>query len=174
MLIKIIYVVTIIILNSTSSWAVEKPAVIFFKVMTLETAQNLTPCILNDCREKRYEVAVSVVDRFGNLQITSRDGFDVGHTPETAQRKAWVAVSFNSDTLTFAEETNAETAASRVRFIANALMLGIGVPVQSRDSILGAIGASGAPSEFRNNECARVGIDSIPNSLEFLNVPKSD
>ncbi len=167
MLIKIIFAVAIIILNSPSSQAEEKPALISFKVMTLETAQKLAQATLDDCRKKGYQVAVSVVDRFGNLQVTLRDRFAGGHSPETARRKAWTAVSFRSDTLTLSEETKAGTAASGVRLIQDVLMIGGGVPVESGGSVVGAIGVSGAPGGVRDDECARVGIESIADLLEF-------
>ena len=167
MLKNLILVIVIIFLSSSSPHAEEKPALISFKVMTLETAQKLAQATLNNCRDRGYQVAVSVVDRFGSLQVTLRDSFAGGHSPETARRKAWTAVSFRSDTLTLSEETKAGTAASGVRLIQDVLMIGGGVPVESGGSVVGAVGVSGAPGGIRDDECARVGIESIADLLEF-------
>ena len=60
---------------------------------------------LNSCRSKGYQVAVSVADRFGVLQVTLRDQFAGPHTPDTALRKAWTAVTFRTDTLELGELT---------------------------------------------------------------------
>jgi uncharacterized protein GlcG (DUF336 family) len=46
-------------------------------------------------------------------------------------------------------------------------MIGGGVPVESGGSVVGAIGVSGAPGGVRDDECARVGIESIADLLEF-------
>ena len=167
MLRNLILITGMMTLISFASQADEHPALISFRVMTLETAQKLAQATLDDCRKKGYQVAVSVVDRFGNLQVTLRDRFAGGHTPETARRKAWTAVSFRTDTETLSEETKAGVAASGVRFVAGALMVGGGVPVESGGSIVGGVGVSGAPGGIRDDECARVGIENIADLLEF-------
>ena len=145
----------------------DQPALISFKVMTLETAQKLAQATLNDCREKGYQVAVSVVDRFGTVQVTLRDRFAGVHTPETARRTAWPALRFRTDTRTMWEQTKAGAPASGIRFVQDALMAGDGVAVEAAGSIVGGIGVSGAPGGDVDDECARVGIESIANLLEF-------
>ena len=156
---------TVIMVSSVH--ADDQPALISFKVMTLETAQKLAQATLNDCRKKGYQVAVSVVDRFGTVQVTLRDRFAGVHTPETARRKAWTAISFRTDTMTMWEQTKAGTSASGIRFVQDALMAGGGVPVEAAGSIVGGIGVSGAPGGDVDDECARVGIESIADLLEF-------
>ena len=167
MLIKIIFGGAIFILNPTSIWAKETPALICFNVMSLGPAQKFTKATLNDYRENDPRIAFSAACRSGNLQTILRNGFYGGHKHETVQHKAWAAFRFCSDTPTRTKETKSGTAAPGVRFIPQALILGGAVPVQSGGLIVGAIGATGAPRGFRDDECARVGIDSIRNSLEF-------
>ena len=145
----------------------DPPALVSFKVMALETAQKLAQATLDDCRKKGYQVAVSVVDRFGTVQVTLRDRFAGVHTPETARRKAWTAISFRTDTITMWEQTKTGTTASGIRFVRDALMAGGGVPVEAAGSIVGGIGVSGAPGGDIDDECARVGIESIADLLEF-------
>ena len=145
----------------------DQPALVSFKVMTLETAQKLAQATLDDCRKKGYQVAVSVVDRFGTVQVTLRDRFAGVHTPETARRKAWTAISFRADTITMWEQTKTGTTASGIRFVRDALMAGGGVPVEAAGSIVCGIGVSGAPGGDIDDECARVGIESIADLLEF-------
>ena len=50
-------------------------ALVTFQTMTPETALELARATLADCRKRGYQVAVSVVDRMGVLQVTLRDRF---------------------------------------------------------------------------------------------------
>lgn len=145
---------------------VRADALVEFRVMTPETALTLARKALEDCRAKGFQVAVAVVDRFGNLQVTIRDQLAGPHTPETARRKAWTAVSFRSDTLALAEVTE-RGEASGIRFVDEALMLGGGVPVQAAGAIVGGVGVSGAPSGGEDDACARKGIEAVQTDLEF-------
>ena len=157
-----------IILGATGSGAVaQDEALVTLKVMTPETALTLAQSALKDCRNRGYQVAIAVVDRFGNLQVLLRDRFAGPHTPETARRKAWTAVSFRTDTLSMAELTEAGKEASGVRFIDQALMIGGGVTVEAAGSIVGGVGVSGAPGGAADDACARVGIAAVQADLEF-------
>lgn len=148
-----------------SAGAQQKPLA-EFRVMTPETALSLARKVLEDCRDKGFQVAVAVVDRFGNLQVLIRDQLAGPHTPDTARRKAWTAVSFRSDTLVLADATE-KGPASGVRHVDGALMLGGGVPVQAAGAIVGGVGVSGGPSGADDDACARTGIEAVQVDLEF-------
>jgi len=147
--------------------AARAEGLVTFKTLSPDLALELALETLEACRKEGYQVAVSVVDRFGNLQVTLRDQLAGVHTPETARRKAWTAVTFRTDTLTMAEATKAGNEASGVRFVAQALMVGGGVPVEAQGSIVGGVGVSGAPGGQADDDCARVGIEAIIEKLEF-------
>ncbi len=138
-----------------------------FKIMTLETAQELARNTLISCREKGYQVTVAVVDRFGNPQVLLRDRFAGPHTPETATRKAWTAVSFRTHTLEMGEITKAGTDMSGIRHIGNALAVGGGIPVTAGGKIVGGVGVSGAPGGDADHACAEEGVESVVELLEF-------
>ncbi|MFQ6022346.1 MAG: heme-binding protein [Acidiferrobacterales bacterium] len=138
-----------------------------FKVMSPETALELAQASLADCRKRGYQVAVAVVDRFGVVQVVLRDRFAGPHTPETARRKAWTAVSFRDDTLAIAELTQAGKAQSGARLVTDALMIGGGVPVEAAGSIVGGVGISGAPGGEADDACAREGITAVLEKLSF-------
>lgn len=138
-----------------------------FKLLTPEAALALAQATLADCRERGYQTAVAVVDRFGILQVLLRDRFAGPHTVATARRKAWTAATFRTDTLIMAEFTQAGEAQSGVRLVPGALMVGGGVPVESAGSMVAAIGVSGAPGGQADDDCARVGIEAIQDLLEF-------
>lgn len=138
-----------------------------FQVMKPELALELAQASLKACREAGFQVAVAVVDRAGVTQVILRDQLAGAHTPETARRKAWTAVSFRTDTLTMMEETQAGKAQSGVRFVSEAMMIGGGIPVNAAGSMVGGIGISGAPGGEQDHKCAQAGIDAVEESLMF-------
>ena len=142
-------------------------ALIGFKVMSPETALELARAALADCRKRGYQTTIAVVDRFGVVQVVLRDRFAGAHTPDTARRKAWTAVSFRTDTLTLARQTESGSPQAGVRHVTDALMGGGGVPVESSGSIVGGIGVSGAPGGEADEACARAGIEAILEKLVF-------
>jgi len=142
-------------------------ATVSFEVMKLEIAQKLAQATLEDCRARGFQVAVSVVDRFGLPQVLLRDRFAGLHTPETARRKAWTAVSFRTDTVDMAEATQAGEPESGIRFITEALTVGGGVQVVAAGSVIGAVGVSGAPGGHEDDACARAGLEAIEFDLAF-------
>lgn len=142
-------------------------ALVEMKTMSPETALKLASASLKSCREQGFQVAVAVVDRMGVTQVMLRDRFAGAHTPDTAERKAWTAVSFREDTLALSESTQADSPQSGVRHVTNALMLGGGVPVEAGGSVVGGVGISGAPGGPQDDACARAGIDAISDDLEF-------
>lgn len=145
----------------------QEGALVPFSVMKPEITVKAAQAALASCREQGAQVAVAVVDRFGNLQTLLRDRFAGPHTPETARRKAWTAASFRGDTLTLSETTKPGSEAYGANFIGEALMLGGGVPVEAGGSIVGAIGVSGAPSGTMDDGCARAGIEAVATDLAF-------
>ncbi|MDH5556915.1 MAG: heme-binding protein [Alphaproteobacteria bacterium] len=147
-------------------WA-EGEMLVSLKSMTPETALTVARAALADCREKGYQVAVAVVDRSGVLQILIRDRYAGAHTPETARRKAWTAVSFRTDTQAMAEETQAGKEASGVRFVDEAMMVGGGVMVRAAGDLVGGVGVSGAPGGTADDGCARAGIEAVQGDLDF-------
>jgi uncharacterized protein GlcG (DUF336 family) len=140
-------------------------ALVPFSVMKPEIASKLAQAAMEACRTEGAQVAVAVVDRFGVLQALVRDRFAGPHTPETARRKAWTAVSFRGDTLSLVEATKPGSEAYGANFISGVLMLGGGVPVEANGSIIGAVGVSGAPGGALDDKCARAGIEAVAGDL---------
>ncbi len=145
----------------------EEPALVTFKVLNPSVALELAQAALENCRKSGYQVAVSVVDRFGTPQVLLRDRFAGPHTPETARRKAWTAISFRTDTLELSKISAAGQAQSGVRFVSDALMIGGGVPVEAAGSIVAGIGISGAPGGEADDACARAGIEAVADKIAF-------
>ncbi|MCS6855181.1 MAG: heme-binding protein [Elioraea sp.] len=138
-----------------------------FRVMTPELALDLALAALKECRNRGYQVAVAVTDRFGLVQVVLRDRLAGQHTPDTAIGKARTAVSFRSDTLTLAEVTEAGQLNSGIRHLPGFVFLGGGVPVEAGGMIVGGIGISGAPGGGEDDACAKAGIAAVEDRLQM-------
>lgn len=132
-----------------------------------ETAMKATRAALEDCRKRGYQVSVAVVDRSGVAQALLRDRFAGPHTPGTAIGKGWTAISFRTNTLEFAAETQAGKGSSGIRQLPNVVAVGGGVLIEAGGSIVGAIGVSGAPTGEADEQCARAGIAAIRDDIEL-------
>jgi len=152
---------------SSTATAKEEEGLVTLQLLTPETAIELAQNTLKACRNANYQVAVAVVDRMGVTQVLLRDRFAGPHTPETARRKAWTAVSFRVDTLTLSDRTKPGTPQSGARFVTDALMIGGGVPVEAGGFIVAGVGVSGGPSGEVDDACAREGINAVLEKLEF-------
>ena len=137
------------------------------RLLTPETALKAASAALQDCRKRGFQVAVAVVERSGVAQVMLRDRFAGAHTPDTAINKAWTAASFRTDTLELARSTEAGQPSSGIRHVPRFVGAGGGVLVQAGGAIVGAIGVSGAPSGEMDDACARAGITSIRDDIEF-------
>lgn len=147
--------------------AEEDTALVTHKSLKLEVALELANAALAKCRSQGFQVAVSVVDRGGNLQVTLRDRFAGPHTPDTSYRKAWTSVSFRSDTLELSKLTETGEAWA-IRMVTNALPLGGGAQIlEGAGNMIGAVGVSGAPSGSADEVCAKAGIAAIEDKIAF-------
>jgi uncharacterized protein GlcG (DUF336 family) len=138
-----------------------------FRVMAPDLALELARGALQDCRQRGFQVAVAVVDRFGVTQVVLRDTLAGAHTPETAAAKARAAVSFRTPTQTLSALTEAGQPNSGIRHIPGFIFLGGGVPVEAAGSIVGGVGVSGAPGGGEDDACARAGIAAVEDRLAF-------
>ncbi len=135
--------------------------------VTLEAALVAAQAALADCRRRGATVAVTVVDRSGVPLVSLRDPLAGMHTPDTAFRKAWTAVSFKNATSELVGATAQGSASAGIRHLPQVAMIGGGLLLQSAGSIVGAIGVSGAPSGDMDDACAKAGIGAIVDALEL-------
>lgn len=142
-------------------------SLVSFNSLRPSLAVELAQATLATCQDGGYQVAVAVVDRFGQTQVVIRDRYAGAHTVDTATAKAWTAASFRTATLELDQNIEAGTLSKGLRDIPGALVLGGGVPVESAGSIVGAVGVSGAPGPDIDEDCARAGIESISDRLDF-------
>ncbi len=142
-------------------------AVVAYKSLSPELALDLARAALADCRQRGYQVAVAVVDRFGIAQVMLRDRFAGPHTPTTAAGKAWTAVTFRTGTTELNAISQPGMPQAGIRNLPGAVILGGGMIVESSGSLVGAIGVSGAPGGEADDACAKAGIVAIQDRLDF-------
>ena len=142
-------------------------ALIVYKTLSLEIALDLANAALADCRQRGFQVAVAVVDRFGVTQVVLRDRFAGPHTPATAAGKAWTAVSFRTNTTDLVPLTQPGMPQAGIRNLPGVVILGGGIMVQAGGSLLGAVGVSGGPGGDTDDACANAGISAIQNKIDF-------
>ena len=116
--------------------------------LSLELANEIAWNALKACRRQDAQIAVAVVDRGGRTQVLLRD---VLAGP----------LSFRIPTSQLASETGPGTPASGLRSVEGVMAVAGGLVIQSRGSIVGAIGVSGAPGPANDEACAKAGIDSV-------------
>lgn len=141
--------------------------IIAYKSLNPDIALDLARAALADCRQRGYQVAVAVVDRFGVTQVMLRDRFAGPHTPATASGKAWTAVTFRTNTTELHAISQPGMAQAGIRNVPGAVILGGGMVVEAGGSLVGAIGVSGAPGGEADEACAKAGITAIQDKLDF-------
>ncbi len=101
-------------------------ALVTYKSLGPEVALDLARATLAACRERGFQVAVAVVDRFGVTQVVLRDRFAGAHTVPTATGKAWTAVSFRTNTTDLLAMTQPGMPQAGLRTLPGAVILGGG------------------------------------------------
>jgi uncharacterized protein GlcG (DUF336 family) len=142
-------------------------ALVTYKSLNPEIALELARAALASCRERGFQVAVAVVDRFGVTQVLLRDRFAGAHTVSTATGKAGTAVSFRTSTAELSAMTQPGMPQAAVRTLSGVVALGGGLTVEAGGSLIGGIGVSGAPGGEADEACAKAGIDAVREKLEF-------
>ncbi len=135
--------------------------------ITPEAALRAARAAMVSCAKGGFQVAVTVTDRSGNALVMLRDRYAGPHTPATATGKAWTALTFKTDTLSFSRLTQAGGTMSGIRELPGVVAIGGGLMIESAGSLVGAIGVSGAPGGEADEACAKAGIAEIKDDLEF-------
>src|SRR6266498_1907032 len=141
--------------------AAAQEALVTYKSLSPELAQDMAKATLADCRKRGFQVTVAVVDRFGVTQVLLRDRFAGPHTVSTASGKAWTAASFRTSTTELNAISQPGMMQAGIRNLPGAVIVGGGLTVEAGGSLLGGIGVSGAPGGDAYEACARACIDAV-------------
>jgi len=137
------------------------------KSITPEAALKAARGALDKCRAEGFQVTVAIVDRGGVTLALIRDRYASPGSVEIAQRKAQTAVNFRMDTAALDRELQAGRPTAGIRNQPGVAAIAGGVPIEAGGALVGAIGVSGAPGPANDDLCARAGLKSITEDLEF-------
>jgi uncharacterized protein GlcG (DUF336 family) len=138
--------------------------VVTYKSLSPDVAFDIAHTALLQCRKDGYQVAVAVLDRFGTPLAVLRDRFAGSLALQVADGKAWTAVNFNRDTSILIKEGTISPALARQSKVT--MQVG-GLVIEAGGALLGGVGVAGAPGGDKDEACARAGLDSIRDKLEF-------
>jgi uncharacterized protein GlcG (DUF336 family) len=116
------------------------------------------------CAAQGYAETAVLVDIDGVVQASLRgDGAGI-HTIDSAHDKAYTSVTFKSDTMAMMDRAQALN--SLVTRLPHLLLAGGGIVIKSGSTVIGAIGAAGAPGFQLDDACAKAGVSKIADRLK--------
>lgn len=142
-------------------------ATVTYKSIAPDAALELAKTALSTCRAHGYQVAVVVLDRFGQQLVLLRDQFAGLPAPQTANDKAYTALSFRADSGDFAKMVQGGQLSAGLTALPHVVTLAGGVVIEAGGTLLGAIGVAGAPGGDKDEECAKAGLAAIRDKLDF-------
>jgi uncharacterized protein GlcG (DUF336 family) len=158
--------VAMLALGSSSAVAGDD-AIVVYKSLSPETALEAAQAALKQCRADGFQVAVAVVDRFGQPQVMLRDRFAGLPAADTATSKAYTALSFRAATSELAKSIKSGQMDAGLARLPHVAMLAGGLAIEAGGTLLGGIGVSGAPGGDKDEACAKAGLDAIRDRIDF-------
>ncbi|MBP0453809.1 MULTISPECIES: heme-binding protein [unclassified Kitasatospora] len=126
--------------------------------LTIEAATKAAQATLDAANKAGQHVSVAVVDRDGITRVLLKGDGAGPQSPESAERKAFTAVSWNAPTSELAKRL---AQAPNLKDIPGTLFLAGGAPVQAKGAPIAAIGVAGAPSGDLDEQFAQAGVAEL-------------
>lgn len=134
------------------------------KILPLALAEQIAHATMDKCHADGYQIAVSVVDRYGDYRAFLRDDGTNAISIEISHRKALTAALYRrpSSEVAKAWKANGEPLVK----VPDALPAGGGVPIKAGDLVIGAVGVVGAPGGDKDEACAAAGVAKFADRLK--------
>ncbi|GHG11171.1 heme-binding protein [Streptomyces filamentosus] len=126
--------------------------------LTIDAATKAARAALDAAEKENQRVSVAVVDRNGNTLVTLRGDGAGPQSYESAEKKAYTAVSWNAPTTELVKRLEQ---APNLKDIPGTLFLGGGAPVTAKNAPIAGIGVAGAPSGDLDQKFAQAGVDAL-------------
>ncbi|MFF8645046.1 heme-binding protein [Streptomyces sp. NPDC015345] len=126
--------------------------------LTVAAATKAAQAALDAAKKENQRVTVAVVDRNGNTVVTLRGDGAGPQSYESAEKKAYTAVSWNAPTSELAKRLEQ---APNLKDIPGTLFLAGGAPVTAKGAPIAGIGVAGAPSGDLDEKFARAGVTAL-------------
>jgi uncharacterized protein GlcG (DUF336 family) len=147
--------------------AADDSAIVVYKSLSPEVALEAAQAALKQCRSNGFQVAVAVVDRFGQPQVMLRDRFAGLPAADTATSKAYTALGFHAATSDLAKSIQSGQMSAGLAQLPHVAMLAGGLLIEAGGTVLGGIGVAGAPGGDKDEVCAKAGLDAIRDRIDF-------
>ncbi|MFJ4469723.1 heme-binding protein [Streptomyces sp. NPDC089424] len=126
--------------------------------LDVAAATEAARAALHAAEKENQRVSVAVVDRNGNTIVTLRGDGAGPQSYESAERKAFTAVSWNAPTSELAKRLQQ---APNLKDIPGTLFLAGGAPVAVKGAPVAGIGVAGAPSGDLDEKYAQAGVATL-------------
>ncbi|MFF6960742.1 heme-binding protein [Streptomyces sp. NPDC008317] len=126
--------------------------------LTTAAATKAAQAALDAANRAGQRVTVAVVDRDGNTVVTLRGDGAGPQSYESAERKAYTAVSWNAPTSELSQRLQQTP---QLKDIPGTLFLAGAVPVTAKSGPVAAVGVAGAPSGDQDEQFARAGAATL-------------
>jgi uncharacterized protein GlcG (DUF336 family) len=145
----------------------DESATVTYKSLSPEVALEAAQAALKQCRTDGFQVAVVVVDRFGQPQVLLRDRYAGLPAADTATRKAYTALGFHAATSDLAKSIKSGSMDSGLARLPHVAMLAGGLVIEAGGTVLGGIVVAGAPGGDKDEVCAKAGLAAIRDRIDF-------
>ncbi|WP_280266910.1 GlcG/HbpS family heme-binding protein [Nocardia wallacei] len=126
--------------------------------LTVGAATKAAQGALDAAAEAGQRVSVAVVDRDGNVIVQLRGDGSGPQSFESAEQKAYTAVSWNAPTSQLSTRLDSTP---RLADIPGTLFLAGGAPVTAHGAPIAGIGVAGAPSGDQDEAFAKAGLAAL-------------
>ncbi len=162
----LVFAVVVLTVNSYVKTAqADASDIIMVRRMTMELAVDIARAAVKSCRDAGYQASAVVVDRVGIVQVLMRDTLANRFTLRAAEDKANAVILSGVDSSAF--RAKRQDIRPEINEIDGVLMMEGGVAIVAAGSIVGAVGVSGAPGGDKDEMCARAGVESVQERLDF-------
>lgn len=134
--------------------------------ISLSLASQIASAGVAACAEKGYAVAVTVVDRSGQVKAMHRGDNAGPHTLASSQQKAFTSASAKNATLAMMEGAQKNPGAANLVYLPGFLLLGGGLPIKAGDEVIGGVGIGGAPGGHLDDQCAQAALEKVKDQLK--------
>ena len=130
--------------------------------LSLAAANTLANAAMAACQAQGRHIAVTVLDRGGNLVAVQRADGVGPHNTEASRRKAYTALSTKNDTQALAVAARGNPDMANLTTLPELLLLGGGLPLRAKGEVVGAIGVAGGGGALPDRACALAALAAVP------------
>ncbi|MDX1302987.1 heme-binding protein [Photobacterium sp.] len=155
-----LFLAAVVLSSSSPLFAAEKTVNLtqLSSASAFELAQNA----VSQCAKDGYNVTATVVDLSGRVQAQLRHNNAGPHTLDSSRKKAFTAVSMKQPTANLMKTIADKPILVPLKDMDdNLLFLAGGIPLKSKDQVVGAIGVGGAPGGHLDVACAEAAIKAV-------------